>query len=37
MGLPVDHEINSRVTLPFPLILERQLSVTGESMCTSID
>ena len=31
----IDHEIFSTVILPFPLIQEGQLSVTGESMCTS--
>ena len=31
----IDHEIFSAVILPFPLIQEVQLSVSGERMCTS--
>ena len=30
----IDHEIISTVILPFPLIQEGQLLVTGKSMCT---
>ena len=32
----IDHEIISMAILPLPLIQEEQLSVTAESMCTSI-
>ena len=31
----IDHEIISMSILPFTLILEEQLSVTGERMCKS--
>ena len=30
----IDHEIISTASLPLPLTQERQLSITGESMCT---
>ena len=33
----IDHEITSTVLLPLPLFEEEQLSVTGQSMCTSTD
>ena len=32
--MEIDHEIFSTVVFSLPLIQERQLSVSGESMCT---
>ena len=33
----IDHEIISTVVVTLPVIQEGQLSVTGESICTSTD
>ena len=35
LGLEINHEIFSTAILSLPLIQERQLSVSGERMCTS--
>ena len=34
--MEIDNEIISVIFLPSPLIQEGQLSVTGDSMCTSL-